>query len=293
MPIAKLNGIEIWYETFGDRSNPALLLVMGGCCQGILWPTEFCQQLSKAGFFVIRYDHRDTGLSSYFDYKKTPYDLNDMAKDAMDLLNYLDIPRCHVLGLSLGGPIAESLAVSHPSRILSITIIASSGNFRPMNLAYAGLPIEMDPLPPPKLAYLRWMKEFTLKKEINLHEHIKLRVAGWKLLSGNKVPFEEERYSELQKEFIERQRNPESIINHIHVCRDSETIINALPSKVRVPTLVIHGSEDPIFPQNHGRALSQRIKNSEYVLVDGLGHVPNRHFYRLIINRLKGFTGSR
>lgn len=117
MPIAKANNIDIWYETFGNINDEPLLLIMGGCCQGILWPTEFCKQLAASGFYVIRYDHRDTGLSTYFDYEKHPYDIRDLTEDAIGLIDYLKIKKCHAVGLSMGGPISELLSIKYPSKL--------------------------------------------------------------------------------------------------------------------------------------------------------------------------------
>ena len=140
--IASVNTINTWYETFGKKNNPALLLIMGACTQGILWTTEFCELLSARGFFVIRYDHRDVGLSTYFNFEKEPYDLLDMAKDAVGLLDYLKISSAHLLGLSIGGPIAELISIHFSDKVLTLTLIATSYDFRPMNRAYAGLPEE-------------------------------------------------------------------------------------------------------------------------------------------------------
>ena len=287
MPIAKVNNIDIWYETFGNKEHDAVLLIMGGCCQGILWPTEFCEQLSNAGFFVIRYDHRDTGLSSYFDFENNPYTMHDMMTDAISLLDYLAIQKFQLVGLSMGAPIAELISVHYPERTKGQMLIASSCDFRPMNLAYAGKPPEPNSLPRTKDIYLQWMNKFMSAPIKNEEELIRFRVEGWNILSGDKVPFEEKRYYELHKQFIHRALHPESHLNHLHICRISEDIVSRIPSEVTVPTVVIHGSEDPIVPPDHGKALAKAIKSSKYILVEGLGHVPNCHFYSLIIQQVQ------
>ena len=288
MPIVNANNIDIWYEAFGSKKDTPLLLIMGGCCQGMLWPSEFCQQLTEAGFFVIRYDHRDTGLSTSFDFKKQPYNLMDLTKDAIALLDNLEIQKFHLVGLSMGGPIAELLSVNYSTRTLSMTLIATSCDFRPMNLAFAGAPQEKNAfLSPPFDIYLKWMKKFASTPPKSELEHIELRLEGWRILNGNKVLFEETRYRELHKEFLRRQRNQESILNHIHVCRISEEIISSLPSRVKVPTIILHGSEDPIFPPDHGKALAEKIVNSKYIPIEGMGHVLNCQFYEEIIRNIK------
>ena len=103
-----------------------------------MWPTEFCEKLADTGFYVIRYDHRDTGFSAYCDFEKNPYTLLDMAKDGAGLLDSIGVQKAHVVGLSMGGPITELIAVNFPEKVLSITLMATSPDFRPMNLAFAG-----------------------------------------------------------------------------------------------------------------------------------------------------------
>lgn len=286
MTIARVNNIEIWYETFGNRADKAVLLVMGACCQSILWPTEFCEMLASKGFYVIRYDHRDTGQSSHFAFEKNPYSIEDMAQDAIELLNFLDIKKFILAGLSLGGPIAEIISVKEMQRTNHMLLIATSCDFRPMNLAYAGLAPESNQLPSTKDIYLQWIKRFTSCPPKTEEEYIQFGVEGWKILSGNHVPFEHDLYIKLNKECMNRARHPTSHVNHLQVCRSAEEIIRTIPLRVTVPTVIIHGSEDPIFPEDHGKALARKIKHAKYILAEGFGHVPNRHFYELMIDQI-------
>ncbi len=172
MPIANVNHINIWYEWFGKKNDNCILLIMGACCQGILWPTEFCEQLANKGFYVIRYDHRDTGQSTYFDYQKNPYTIEDMADDAIGLLDFMKINQCQLIGLSMGGAIAELISVKQQNRISAITLIASSCDFQPMNLAFAGLPDEKNSLSRTKDIYLDWMQRFMSSPPKNKEEKI-------------------------------------------------------------------------------------------------------------------------
>lgn len=287
MSIATVNGLELWYETIGNNNNPAILLIMGGCSQGILWPTEFCNLLADSGFYVIRYDHRDTGQSSFFDYQTNPYTIEDMMIDAIGLLDYLQIEQFQLMALSMGVPIAELMAVNYPKRTKSLVLISSSCDFRPMNRAYAGLPQEEGMLPPPKEVYLQWMNKFVSTPPKNDEELIQFRVEGWQILNGNKIPFEKDLYYQLQQEYIQRARDPNSHLNHVNACYASEELVKAIPSKITVPTVVIHGTEDPILPPEHGQALASKIKNARYVLLDGYGHVPNSYFYEQLIHQAK------
>ena len=144
MPIAPSNGIELCYETFGDSSAPALLLVMGLGAQMTAWPDDCCRALADAGRFVIRFDNRDAGLSTKLDgvtvdlaavmaawagngeMPEVPYTLSDMANDAIGLLDYLGIARAHIVGASLGGMIVQTMAIEHGDRVISLTSIMST-----------------------------------------------------------------------------------------------------------------------------------------------------------------------
>lgn len=289
--IVKAGGIEIWHETFGEEKNPALLLVMGGLSQGIMWPTEFCEQLSEAGFYVIRYDHRDTGYSTCFDFQKHPYNLLDMAKDAMGLLDYLKVDQVHVLGFSMGGPIAQLMSVHFPKRVLTLTLMASSCDLRPCTLAFEQAYPKDLTLSKPKDVYLKWMHEFVKRAPQTFDEQLQDRVKAWSILNGSSVPFEERRYKEIHAEFLSRLRHPESLLNHIQAIKNSFEMILEVPSKVCVPTLVIHGTEDPLLPPDHGEALSRAINGSRYLVVQGMGHVLNCQFYDLIVKEVQQHAG--
>lgn len=285
--MAKAKDTEIWYEAFGEKDRPSILLIMGGLCQGILWPTEFCEQLANEGFYVIRYDHRDAGYSKCVDYNKDPYDLLDMAKDAIGLLDYLNIEKTHLCGLSMGGPIAELMSVYFPERVYTMTLIATSCDFRPSSLAYEGLyPTDITLSRPTKI-YLDWMHSFIQTPPQTIEEALEARVVAWQILNGPVAPFEEKRYREIHQEFLDRLKHPESLLNHLPAIKSSFTLIQTVPYQVQVPTLIFHGSEDPIFPPDHGEALAKAIKGSKYVFVQGMGHVINSCFYNLLIEKMK------
>lgn len=285
--IAKTRGIEIWYETFGTKENPALLLVMGGLCQGILWPTEFCAKLADQGFYVIRYDHRDAGFSTCFDFKKEPYDLLDMAKDGISLLDVLGVGKAHVCGLSMGGPIAELMSVHFPERVATLTLMATSTDFRPSSLAYDHLYPTDILLSRPKQVYLDWMHRFLKNPAQTEEETLEERVLCWSILNGSATPFEGERYREIHREFLLRLKHPESMGNHLLAIKNSFNMIQTVPYQVKVPTLILHGFEDPIFSQDHADALAKAIPHAKYLLIEGMGHVPNRVFYDIYISEIK------
>lgn len=182
---AETNGIEICYETFGDPKDPPILLMMGGCCQGMIWPEEFCKGLENQGFFVTRYDHRDTGKSSCIDYDKKPYSHRDMAQDAIGLLDHLQIEKVNVVGLFMGGPIAEVMATEYSERVLSLTLIATNIDFRPHVRSLDGLPFKEGELPPSTDNYVAAMREILTKKSDDFEAKIFQRMEIWQLLNGD------------------------------------------------------------------------------------------------------------
>lgn len=284
MPIIKTNAIEIYYDSFGEVSDPPLLLIMGACTQSINWPDLFCEKLAAKGFYVIRYDHRDTGQSSYIDFDIHPYSIEDMMQDAIDLMNALHLKRFHVMGLSLGGPIAELLSVKYPDRVQTITLIATTCDFHTMNRSFAGLPHQPGSLSPVKPIYLEWMKSFTTHPPLNFEEMVEFRARGWQILNGFKTPLDATQNRDMQTQYLLRARHPTSHLNHIKVCHEAEYIVSQLPANIKHPTLVIHGTEDPILPVDHGRKLAELISGSTYLELDGFGHIPNAIFDDNIIH---------
>lgn len=281
--------MHIWHETFGNKKDPAILLIMGGCCQGILWPTVFCKKLAREGFYVIRYDHRDAGLSTKIDFEKHPYDLMDMAKDAVELLDTLGIKKAQLFGISMGGMIAQILAAYFPERVHSILVLGSSPEIRPMNRAYAGLPPENNAkLSPPLPRYVAWLQEFLKIAPQTDEEKLAQRIEGWNQLNGDKIPLDETINREIHQAFLKRLSYPQGIVNHVVMLRgeSSENWVRSAPAKIKVPTVILQGSEDPIFPPDHGKALARAIKNSEYIFVEGMGHIPSDHFFDLYIEIL-------
>lgn len=287
--IIKANNIDIWYETFGVKENPALLLIMGGCCQGVLWHHEFCERLAKEGFYVIRYDHRDAGLSTCFDFTENPYGPMDMAQDAVALLDAIGVTKAHLFGVSLGAFLAEIIATEFPEKVSSILLLGSTCEIQPMNQAYAGIQPDANfPLSPPKAEYLDWMLEFMKITPQTDEERLAQRIEGWNRLNGNIFPLDSRINQEIHREFLSRLRSPQGIINHIKMLKatESEEIVRNTPSKIKVPTVILQGTEDPIFPKDHGEALRRKIPHAKYFLVEGMGHIPSDHFYDLYINIL-------
>ena len=267
-----VNKIEINYDTFGNSSDPAILLIMGLASQMILWKEEFCQALASQGFYVIRFDNRDVGLSSKIsnapvpDVMKimaalqqgqqvnVPYTLSDMAKDAIELLDALKISTAHVVGISMGGMIAQTMAIEYPTRVKTLTSISSTtGNPMLPQARPEAMAILITP-PPTDRA-----------------KNIDAAVKAWKILHGNKYPFDEKYVREREGKIFDRNFYPVGSARQLAAILASGSRNKAL-EKLTVPTLVIHGDADPLIPVEAGKDTAKSIPNSKLLIIEGMGH---------------------
>ena len=288
--IVQIGDLDLWYESFGVRDNPCFLLIMGGGCQGILWPDFFCKKLALLGFFILRFDLRDTGCSSYFDYEKTPYNLLDMAKDAVLLLDYLHIEKAHVMGTSMGGAIAQLMAVHFPSKVLTLTLLASTVDFRNLVNAIQGVSLEGLPLSSPSKKCLEWIEVFSVTHpHLTWFQKIQKQLEGWKMLNGPEIPFDKKYYGKMMLKTMLRQRSYRTLLNHVSaiVC-STELLLDTL-GKITVPVLVIQGMQDPIFPKDHGEFLVRSFPQGRLFLVEKMGHNLNSCFCDPIIEEIRSF----
>lgn len=259
--VNKINGIDICTESFGNPESPAVLLIMGAMCSMVYWDEEFCQQLADTGRYVIRYDNRDVGRSSTYEPGSSHYTVVDMADDAVGVLEAYHIDEAHIVGMSLGGMIAQIMALRHPQRVLSITMIASgifgsddnNRNLPPMDekiLAYHA-----------NGATLNWSDKESVADYL---------VAGSALLCGSKHKFDEKRaYKQVEKE-INRANNLLSMFNHAFLKGDD--FYEGKLKGINVPALVIHGTEDTVLPYEHALALVNEIPNALLLSLEGSGH---------------------
>ncbi|MEA2688517.1 MAG: hypothetical protein QOJ39_436 [Candidatus Eremiobacteraeota bacterium] len=280
------NGIQLCYETFGDARNPPLVLIMGLAAQMILWDDEFCTRLADRGFWVIRFDNRDIGLSTRFSNARTPhfaemlfvhatrlkfrvpYTLRDMAQDTIGLLDALGIRTAHVVGASMGGAIAQELAIAFPQRLRSMTSIMSSTGDPKL------------PKPEPR-ALARLGKKVPLDRDGYLREY----VATWSVLSGDHFPFDAERTMRQGAAGYERGINPPGVARQLMAIIASGNRKKALQG-VRVPALVIHGTADPLVPAEAGRDTARTIPGAQLVLIEGMGHSFPREVWPRIIDAI-------
>jgi pimeloyl-ACP methyl ester carboxylesterase len=277
---ANANGIQIEYDTFGKSSHPALLLIIGLGSQLIHWQDEFCQQIADNGFYVIRYDNRDSGLSTKFEELSSeevkekimalfsgkevsvPYTIEDMSCDAVGLLDEMKIKKAHICGMSMGGYIAQTFAINNPSRTISLTSIYShSGNRNEFLPSQEAMEAMMKPVP---------------KDRDGAIEHT---VNFLRLIYGSGRPFDEEFYIRITSQAFDRSFCPEGTVRQflaIIVQKDRTDDLG----KLRIPSLVIHGDEDPLVPIAGGKATSEAIPDAEFMIMKGMGHVvPNLDAY--------------
>ncbi|MGW6148163.1 alpha/beta fold hydrolase [Bacillus mycoides] len=259
--VFKVNGIDICTESFGNPNNPAILLIMGATCSMVYWDEEFCERLASTGRFVIRYDNRDVGRSITYEPGTSNYTVADMAEDAIGVLDAYHIDKAHLLGMSLGGMIAQIAAVKHPERILTLTLLATS---------VIGSDNNTRDLPPMDERILTHHANGANLDWTNKDVIAKYLITGSRLLCGSKRIFDETRTLKQVKQEIERANNLLSMFNHALLTGDDsyEGILKSL----LVPTLVIHGTDDTALPLEHGLALIDEIPNSKLLPLEGTGH---------------------
>lgn len=251
MPRAHANGIELEYEVIGDAGAPPLLMIMGLASQMIMWPDELCRLIAARGFRVIRYDNRDVGLST-----KTAalYSLDDMADDAVGLLDALDLPAAHVVGASMGGYIAQLLALRHRARVRSLCILMSSTGARDVGGAAPDiLPMLLQPMPSERAAYIEY----------------RVRIA--RRLSSTGYEFDEPRVRALAAAAYDRSFFPLGGQRQLAAVMQAGDRTARL-GELRVPTVILHGADDPIVAVSGGQALARAIPGAALRLFPGMGH---------------------
>jgi pimeloyl-ACP methyl ester carboxylesterase len=274
--IVQVDGAEICTEPFGARVDPAILLVHGVGASMLWWEDEFCTMLADAGRFVIRYDHRDTGRSTTYEPGRPGYTDADMVADAVGVLDGYNVPTAHVVGVSAGGAFAQLLALVFPDRVRSLVLISTSP-------ATAG---ERD-LPPPTDAF----GAFVATAEVDWSDPesvIEYQVGYSRVLAGDRRPFDEQSQRALVRRDVERARNVAALQNHDAIPESGRSYLPL--SSIAAPTLVIHGTADPMLPPAHGEALAAEIPGARLRLLDGAGHGVDRADWDTIVTAIVEHT---
>ncbi|MBY9015631.1 MAG: alpha/beta hydrolase [Candidatus Lokiarchaeota archaeon] len=276
MPKVKANNIELEYDTFGDSTSEPLLLINGLGSQLIRWPEEFCEMFVKKGFYLVRFDNRDVGLSTKFEHLGIPnskeaknYAIDDMADDAVGLLDALGIEKAHICGISMGAAITQTIGYRHPDSVLSLTLIAgTTGN---------------PDLPSGKSKMLRLLlTPAPTDREANIEFWAKFR----RNLNGTGFPYDENKERELSARCYDRKFYPQGKARQLWATLAQGNRKPKL-SSISVPTVVIHGRDDPLFPYAAGKDIADSIPGSEFVLIDGMGHSFPPETWPTIVNAIR------
>jgi len=287
VPRARANGIVLEYETFGDPEAQPLLLIMGLGAQMTTWDDEFCAQLANRGFHVIRYDNRDVGLSTWMEDAGYPdmasafsgdpqaaYTLDDMAGDAAELLDSLDIRAAHIVGASMGGFIAQLVAINHPERVLSLTSIMSGpGGHDEVAPKPEGAAILM--VSPPD----------------SREEQIEQAMSFRRVLLGSRDPFDEAHERARATRSIDRAYYPPGVGRQLLAVLAAKSRVERL-KEVRVPTLVIHGVDDVLVPVENGRLVAAAVPGARLIEVEGMGHDLPRRVWPQVLDAIVEVAGA-
>ncbi|WP_149095025.1 alpha/beta fold hydrolase [Paenibacillus terrae] len=272
--LIKSDGIEICTDSFGKRVNPAILLIMGAQSSLIWWEEEFCQRLADTGRFVVRYDNRDVGRSTTYEPGQPDYTFEDMADDAVRVLDAYKIEQAHIVGMSMGGMLTQMIALRHPERVLTITLLSTS-NFAP-------------DLPPMEERIMDYFSNMEAIDWTNEQSVVEFMTGRSKILVGSKHPFDENKVYKLAKEEWKRSNNIASMNNHAMLSGGESYL--ARTGEINVPALVIHGTEDPIIPYEHGINLANEIPSAVLLTLEGTGHELHYDDWDLIIDSISNHT---
>lgn len=276
-------GVDLCYQTFGDPAAEPLLLVMGLGGPMTWWDPEFCQLLADEGFFVIRYDNRDTGRSSRVPGRVTrrhivasfagvrvraPYSMQDLADDAFALLDHLGIDAAHVVGISMGGMIAQTMALSRPDRVRSLTSIMSTTGRRTVGW--------QDPRLLPMLLARRGSRK----------QYVETSAKLWKLIGSPHYPDTTESIRQRAAETWDRGISRAGVARQMAAVLTQPDRSLAL-RELEVPTLVIHGTHDKMVHVSGGRATSDAVPGSELLLIPGMGHDVPPELHRTFVDAIR------
>ena len=274
MPTTTANGIRIAYEIEGPWDGVPLLLIPGYGQQLVSWPRGLLTGLFERGFRVIRMDNRDSGASTMFDAfgappvrpmamgalfglrPSAPYRLEDMADDAASLIDALEIPAAHIVGASMGGAIAQLVAARHPKRTLTLTSIMATSGRRFLSLPK---PLAVEAL-------------FQIPASSDVEDLVDHYVEMYRRIGSPMFPTDEAELRQTAREMYARGFEPRAMARQFAAMLASGSDRVPLLKKLRVSTLVVHGSEDPLVPPDHGQDVAQLVPGARFELIEGMGH---------------------
>ncbi|MFF2715960.1 alpha/beta fold hydrolase [Streptomyces sp. NPDC058011] len=279
-------GVRLWVEERGTSDAPALLLVMGAQASGLGWPEELVEPLAER-HRVIRYDHRDTGRSTW-SFDEQPYPLTALAEDAVAVLDALDVDRAHVVGMSLGGMLTQLLVADHPERLLSATVIGANALSSVPYVAPDGRRVPPEELPgvAPELVEL-WSRPV---EDHGPEAELERRVEHWRALGGGVIPFDADRARDLERRIIAHTGHHHAGSAHARADYAGMDRTEQL-ARNRVPTLIISAPAEPVTPPPHAEHLAQAIRGARLVEVPGMGHALPREVHAPLTAAILDHTG--
>jgi pimeloyl-ACP methyl ester carboxylesterase len=277
--IVKANGVDLCVEIFGDTTDPAILLIGGATASMDWWEEEFCERLAAGSRFVMRYDHRDTGRSVSYEPGAPRYTFRDLVGDAVGLLDTFGRASAHLVGISMGGAIGQLVALDHPDRVASLTLISTS----PAGPGDPDLPaMSEETLAQFALSQPDWTDRGAV---LDYMVHL-ARVSA-----AHSRPFDEETVRDVAGRVLDRTVDIASSMTN-HIAMDGGDRWRERLGEVRVPTLVIHGTEDPVFPYGHALALAREIPGAALLALEQTGHELPRTVWDVVVPAIMLHTSS-
>lgn len=282
--IVRANGVDVCVQSFGDAADPAILLLAGTACSMDWWEDELCRLLAAGSRFVVRYDHRDTGRSTSYPPGAPPYTLRDLAADAVGVMDAFGIRSAHLVGMSMGGWIAQLVALDHPERVASLTLLAtrptghgpSDPDLPEMSEALAAHFAAGEGAEPP------WADRAAM---------IDYLVAGERPFAGT-LPFDAAARRAVATRVVDRTANLAASLTN-HVVADGGPRWRERLGEITAPTLVIHGTEDPLFPFSNALALAREIRGAQLLPLERVGHeTPPRQVWDLVVPAILEHTAG-
>ncbi|MFI9721439.1 alpha/beta fold hydrolase [Streptomyces sp. NPDC052396] len=261
------SGVRLWTETRGNPSHPPLLLVMGAGAAGLTWPEALVDALAER-HFVIRYDHRDTGRSTWA-YEQRPYRLADLADDALAVLDAHDVRRAHLVGMSMGGVLVQLILADHPERVARATLFGTCALSEAPLVEPDGTRIPVAELPGPDARLLEFWAQPVA--DHGMEAELERRVAHWRLLNGDQLPFDDREFRSLERRIIEHTGHHRPSTAHA-LADQSDLVRTEALARNTVPVTVVESPADPVWRPAHARHLGQVIAGARVVAVRGMGH---------------------
>jgi len=271
------NGVDLCVQTFGAPTDPAVLLVMGAGASMDCWEDDFCARLAAGGRYVVRYDHRDTGRSTSYPPGEPGYTGDDLVADPVALLDELGLDTAHVVGMSMGGAIAQVMALDHGEHVASLTLIATSPS---------GADDDLPPMTDAGRAAFEAMEEPDWSDRTATIDYL---TELSRALASRAHPFDEDAVRAIYARVVDHTTNMESSMKNHHAAAGSDRWRERLGG-LDVPTLVIHGADDPIFPVGHGEALAREVPGAELLVLEGAGHELPRRDWDVVVPAILRIT---